>query len=922
MSDGEIFPACYQVIRKDRLGDSGWGGVLLAVRDIYTVRVIKNIDGLTPDKELIFAIVSSKMMKFLCCVVYLPPSYNDEKYLDVLSCVESAVCAYSNMNVLILGDFNLNSCSEHVKTQFDYFCDFCNLQQYNTICNFKGSMLDLVLSDYEPDQIDVSEGLDPLVPIDNYHPSLDVTLKLRCGRIVPQATFSATRSSDISFNWRKANFQLLYEELAQLDWSDLLVKTDVDSAVDYFYTKLYEVIRSFVPPKKNFRYEQKYNYPKWYTPEIIQNIKFKYFHLKRYKSEGKEFNRELFKYYRWKVKSMIDNAYKQHLNLTKKNIVDDPVKFWEYIRDKKRDRQPLEAYSYKGQVVTGQAAADAFAEYFSSVFQKEEPLLCHVEAERTANTTVDATSISLVQVGDEDFRIAVKRLKVRSAGGPDNIPAFLVKDCASALRLPLLFLFNLSLHQAKYPDSWKLSRVTPVPKGESGKDVTSFRPIAVLSVLAKLFETILNYRICQQISKRLHNSQHGFRKGRSTDTNLVAHVDYICSEMDAGRQVDAAYFDFRKAFDLVHNDILLTKLAILGFTPKLLQFFASYLKNRRQFVRVDGSESNDYYTRSGVSQGSTLGPTLFLIFINDLPNTVGRAKCLLFADDLKLSLGINTSEDAHALQRDINAVSDWSRNNRLPFNETKCKIITFAVKRNPNIIDYKLFDAPMERVSDIRDLGLILDSKLNFHKHVNVICKAASKMLGFVIRTSADFDDIRVAKILYNAFVRSKLEYGAVAWNPYQEKYSLMIERIQRKFARWLYKKCHGYYPYLYPSQFVLGMVEIETLKARRVMATISHYLSILRGRLDCQEIVERVGLLVPRCLQCDETGMVAPRRKPRLIKTPATRTQRASFAPTNNALRLIGDIMIRHDDLDLFADGIGHLLNQFNCIINGIDMM
>lgn len=154
MSDGEIFPVCYQVIRKDRLGDSGWGGVLLAVHDIYTVRVIKNIDGLTSDKELIFAIVSSKMIKFLCCVVYLPPSYNDEKYLDVLSCIESAVCAYSNMNVLILGDFNLNSCSENVKTQFDNFCDFCNLQQYNTICNFKGSMLDLVLSDYEPDQID------------------------------------------------------------------------------------------------------------------------------------------------------------------------------------------------------------------------------------------------------------------------------------------------------------------------------------------------------------------------------------------------------------------------------------------------------------------------------------------------------------------------------------------------------------------------------------------------------------------------------------------------------------------------------------------------------------------------------------------------------------------------------------------------
>lgn len=918
VSDGELFPPGYTVIRKDRQGDAGWGGVLLAVRDCFLVREIIEIDGLTLDKELIFAIVNWKNVKFLCCVVYLPPSYDDVLYLNVLTCIESAICAYSNMHVILIGDFNLNSCSSYVKTQFSYFSDFCNLQQHNKILNIHGGMLDLVLSDYDVDRFKVSEGLDPLVPIDNYHPSLDVTFKIPCGA-VPARCARSVRFSNTSpdWNWRKADFVGLYSAIADLDWSDLMTETDVDLAVETFYSRLSEVISLFVPKKILLPQSQQHVYPKWFSTEIISNIKYKYYHLKRYKIEGKEFNRELFRYYRWKVKILIDNAYKQHIKLVQGSIFSEPAQFWEYVKDRRKDRRGINVYCHNGIEVTGQAAANAFAQYFGSVFQDEEPLLNYTEAVRAAHTLGDSSAISVGVVHETDLKVAFKRLKPRAAGGPDCIPAFLVKDCASLLSSPLLFLFNLSLTQRKYPECWKLSRVIPVPKGDSGRDVSAFRPIAVLSVVAKLFETVLNLSISKQICNALHADQHGFRRGRSTNTNLVAHVDYIYAEMDAKRQVDAAYFDFRKAFDVVDNDILLCKLAILGFTPNLLKFFASYLGNRRQFVKVDGFESNHYRTRSGVSQGSTLGPTLFLIFINDLPEKVKSAKCLLFADDLKLSLGIGEEADTLALQKDIDAVTEWSRDNRLPFNESKCKVITFSLKLNPIKVVYKLYDAPLDRVNDIRDLGLILDTKLDFHKHVTLICKQASRLLGFVMRTAADFDDVRVTRVIYNAYVRSKLEYAAVVWNPYEDKYEMLIERIQRKFARWLYKKSRGYYPYLYPSLFVLGMVTLETLKLRRVMAAIVHYLSIVHHALDAQEVVERMGLLVPRYLPCDQAGTVAPRRRPRLLHRPATRTKRAALAPTNRALRLIGDILARHDDIDLFADSFSSLRHKFQVIVD-----
>lgn len=183
VSDGELFPQGYHVVRKDRAGDVGWGGVLLAVRDCFNVRVVEDNAVVNVDKELLSAIVSSKQVKFLCCVVYLPPNYKDDQYLNVLSCLEDLVCSYSDMKVLIIGDFNLNSVTANVKTHFDYFCEFCSLHQHSGVVNNHGGMLDLVLSNFEPDQLAVSLGVDPLVRIDKYHPALDIVIKLSSSKI-------------------------------------------------------------------------------------------------------------------------------------------------------------------------------------------------------------------------------------------------------------------------------------------------------------------------------------------------------------------------------------------------------------------------------------------------------------------------------------------------------------------------------------------------------------------------------------------------------------------------------------------------------------------------------------------------------------------------------------------------------------------
>jgi hypothetical protein len=779
--------------------------------------------------------------------------------------------------------------------------------------NSRGGMLDLVLSDFNSEQLSVSEGDEPLVPIDDYHPSLEITIICR-NRAEPSPSPSPPLQrpgSSPNWNWRKADFLGLYVAINNLDWSDMSTMNDINGVVELFYGRLYDCISQYVPTKSTFEQDHKYVYPIWFNAEIISNIRKKYYHLKRYRAEGKIYNRELFKFYRWHVKNLIDNAYKQHLQLTEQNLINDPTRFWEYIKYRNSVRQRTNVYRVGDVEVVEQAAANAFADYFCSVYVNEAPSLDPDIAMHATVHQRDATSISVNTVDVSNLKEAVKRLKPRSSGGPDGIPVFLAKDCISAFVRPLIYIYNLALSTCRYPEVWKISRVTPVPKANSDNDVSSYRPIAVISVFAKIFESVLCQQINKQIGNLLHDSQHGFRQACSTTTNLVAHVDYIYAELDSGKQVDTAYFDFKKAFDLVHNDILLHKLVLMGFSSQLVKFFSNYLRDRRQFVKIGNFTSSDYYVRSGVSQGSTLGPLLFLIFINDLPHNVITAKCLLFADDLKLSLGVDGLSDCHALQRDIDAVMNWSVLNLLPFNVNKCKIITFSRKRCPLYATYTLSDAPLVRVSEIRDLGLILDTSLNFHNHVTAVCKKASKMLGFVIRTSSQFGRSEVALVLYNAYILSKLEYGAIVWDPYEEKYILMVERIQRKFTRWLYKRKYGYYPYLYPSLFVTGMTGLNTLKLRRAMQMVVHYLSIIHNKMYNPTIMSKVGLLVPNRVSWNEEGLVAPRRPPRLLSCPLARTRYAAHAPTNRSLRLISDMLAHDWDIDLFFDSFAKLCNS-----------
>lgn len=377
--------------------------------------------------------------------------------------------------------------------------------------------------------------------------------------------------------------------------------------------------------------------------------------------------------------------------------------------------------------------------------------------------------------------------------------------------------------------------------------------------------------------------------------------------MDEGSQVDVIYFDFKKAFDRVDNDILLGKLYSIGFTPNLLEFFADYLRDRKQFVRHGCYESCVYRTCSGVSQGSVLGPLLFLLMINDLPQVLKHATCLLFADDLKIILDINEVSDHVRLQSDIDAVQNWSHSNKLLFNSAKCCVMSFTRSKNPSLFQYTLDSNNISRVFTVKDLGVHFDPKLNFHEHIQKLTASSFKQLGFVIRNCRDFDNVHAIKLLYSAFVRSKLEASSKIWNPYETSYTLQVEKVQKAFLRFLYKKLYSYYPFLYPTQFLLGALGYNSLRARRNWQLMQFVSRGLRGESDCLELVSRLcKLFVP--------DNYLRSRRHKLLAVPMTRTVARKQSPLLRGLAELNAFLasVRGSECDVFVDRFARLTNEY----------
>jgi len=338
-------------------------------------------------------------------------------------------------------------------------------------------------------------------------------------------------------------------------------------------------------------------------------------------------------------------------------------------------------------------------------------------------------------------------------------------------------IFNRSLANGVFPDKWKISYVSPVYKSGDINYVTNYRPISIiLSIIPKIFEGIVYKKISPLFKIFIINELHGFMSGRSTTTNLLVLQHFILNAFKSNCQVDVIYTYYTKAFDKIDHSIPIKKL----FQAGLRDPFYSWLKNYNSYI---------YNVTSGVPQGSHLAPLLFIIYINDISNI--NSNILQFADDAKLFRILKTPLDTKLLQYDLDYISNWCGKNKLYLNVSKCKIITFTRKCVSLINKYFLNGIELERVNQVKDLGVYLDSSLSFNDHHVHIQNRASSMLGFIMRSCNNFDNPLALKSFNYALVRSIFDYNSIIWSPYTFGTIYSLETIQNRFLRLISIKCN-----------------------------------------------------------------------------------------------------------------------------------
>ena len=449
--------------------------------------------------------------------------------------------------------------------------------------------------------------------------------------------------------------------------------------------------------------------------------------------------------------------------------------------------------------------AEEFGNHFSSISTS----MPKISGDRSNNGVIIPESY---YISVEDVETKLSKVKLNKSSGPDEIPNWILRDCAVLLSSPLAAIFNASVRECSIPKLWKRATVIPVAKIAKPVDITSdFRPISLTPVLSKILESFIYNWLFELLSTKFDSFQFGAIKQSSTCHALVKLLHDWTNHTDdskANNYVHVLLLDYSKAFDRINGNILLQKLEDYNIPEFLILWVESFLSERSQQVKIGNSRSSWTDIWGNVPQGTLLGIMLFLIMINDLETCCPSVK---FVDDSTIyELGSFNQKSITSLQVATNEADSWSDKNYMNINSKKTKemFITFKKDKDPPP-ELNIKGENIERVDKIKLLGVHINSSLNWNDHVTSIFQKASNRIFTITllkRSGVKSSDLCV---IYSSIIRSLLEYAAPVWHPgLTGDQSDMLENIQKRVMRIIYPNLK--------YQKALELCKLPTLQSRK----------------------------------------------------------------------------------------------------------
>ncbi len=687
VSDNEIFPANdYKIFRLDRTPKThppdpnnsskyrkNGGGVLIAVRRDLDI-VSTKLEFSCAAEVLGITLKFSDGKKLILCSYYRVGNLSAKNHSEFSEYIRKARCRRGVVGIIVAGDLNFPrinweefSSTEVVDRLFlDTFSNFGIQQLVNSPTHYKGNILDLVLTD-KPQLIFDLNVLNSNLPCKSDHYSVSFKIRSRCKRI--------KASKRDAYNYKRADWAALNSSFGAVDWESELAG-DIETAWGSFNQIFFSIVNQHIPKIKIGGQSQ----PPWFDAEAHQLCRKKerlHTEYKNTKEPELRTKRYLkFSTCRRKFKDLVETKMGSSFEDN-----DDPnlitKKFWSYVKATSRNTRIPEMIHNEGIFKTKPIEQSVmFNSFFYQQFSEQSNYDTPVEIDPNDNQfNIDFDCQRVFSI--------LSKLNASKAVGPDKIHGKVLKTCAYALSIPLSILFKKSYYTSSLPSDWKLAHIVPVHKKGSKSEVQNYRPISLTSLVVKVMERIVRDELMSKCEYMLDPRQHGFLPNKSCATQLVEFCDSLSLSLNKNIRSDVIYFDFAKAFDSVSHDIILQKLkTIYKINGYMLAFISNYLSGRWQQVVVNGSVSDRLPVLSGVPQGSILGPSLFVLFINDMTFGLNEdTNIMLYADDTKIWREMVVEEDYKILQKDIDYLLDWATQNKMRFHPSKCKVLTVSLFR-------------------------------------------------------------------------------------------------------------------------------------------------------------------------------------------------------------------------------------------------
>lgn len=791
--------------------------------------------------ECVCVKISVSGRSFIVFLAYVPPYSNVDVFDKHVTCIQN-ILSNEKCPIIVVGDFNLSKVRWERSNDGEFYIPFdiptgkrdiygrfidkmmlLSLYQVCNIQNVHNNVLDLVYScDFK--KIFISSpriAITEIDRIDKAHPPLEIIID--CSKDRPnEPTVKEV------FLFRRGNYERMNRQMEAINYQHEFNTRSIDGAFDFLCNVIRRAIVDNVP-KRHIRCN---NNPKWWNREML-HLKNK--RNKAWKKRGE--NEDAYYEALREFNEMNNKLFDEYLTSVQGKIVSDPKYFWSYVKERNKNTVIPAVMTYDNCIAESRNdIVNFFANSFEKMFDRDE-VDYDVQA-MVANCLHESFE---VRVALRDIEYAIRQIKSNGSKGPDDIHPMVVRRCSDVLVWPIWLLFGKTFESGNIPTAAKESRIVPIHKKGDRSKIENYRMVAIGSVILRIMEKAVFYGVNSFVESRLANEQHGFRHNRSISTNLL-NLSIAANEAFARRnQLDIFYGDFQTAFDRVCHRILIGKLIEFGMGARTIEWISSFLSNRRNYVEIEGVKSRQFNSWSGVGAGTTLGPLLFLVFINDIRSYIEYSDFLLFADDIKVYAEIRSQGDTRKLQMDIDNVFKWCQDNRLYFNINKCNVITLCRNNTSVMNDYVLDGQIVTRVDEIRDLGVTVDSRFRFVTHVEKIISAARQTIGFIKRISSDRFEKSVLRLLYVAYVRSKLEFGSVIWDPYQQVYRDDLESVQKSFIVFLLGDEHRAPPYrLAPYHDRCKLLGLPSLASRRIVAKLMLGYDIMKQRVNDPNICRR----------------------------------------------------------------------------------